>query len=49
MSKKKALIICTHNSSRSQMSEGLLRHIFGMEYEVFSAGTHPSGVNPFAI
>jgi len=47
--KKKALIICTHNSSRSQMSEGLLRHIYGMEYEVFSAGTHPSGVNPFAI
>jgi len=31
------------------MGEGLLRHIYGMDYEVFSAGTHPGGVNPFAI
>ncbi len=49
MFKKSILIICTHNSSRSQMSEGLLRHHFGDHYEVYSAGTEPGGVNPFAV
>ncbi len=47
--KKKILFICTHNSSRSQMAEGLLRNLFGKYYEVHSAGTEPSSVNPFAI
>lgn len=49
MSKSTVLFVCTHNSSRSQMAEGLLRHIYGDHYEVFSAGTEPSGVSPFAI
>ena len=43
------LVVCTHNSSRSQMAEGLLRDRHGDRYEVHSAGTNPSGVNPFAV
>ncbi len=47
--KKKVLILCTGNSARSQMAEGLLRHICKSEFEVFSAGTKPSFVRPEAI
>lgn len=47
--KKRVLFICTHNSARSQMAEGLLRSMHGDRYEVFSAGTHPRGVNPYAV
>lgn len=43
------LFVCTHNSSRSQMAEGLLRDRYGDRYEVRSAGTEPGGVNPFAV
>ncbi len=43
------LFVCTHNSSRSQMAEGLLRDHYGEHYDVRSAGTNPGGVNPFAI
>ena len=46
---KKVLFICTHNASRSQMAEGFLRALKGDRYEVFSAGTEPRGVNPYAI
>ncbi len=46
---KRVLFVCTHNSSRSQMAEGLLRNLYGDKYEVFSAGTKPSKVNPNAI
>ena len=49
MSKVKVLFLCTHNSARSQMAEGLLRHYYGEKYEVFSAGSTPTQVNPFAI
>jgi arsenate reductase len=45
----RVLILCTANSARSQMAEGLLRHIAGDKVEVFSAGSMPSHVNPFAI
>ena len=45
----RVLILCTGNSARSQMAEGLLRHDGGPEYEVFSAGTHPTHVRPEAI
>ncbi len=48
-SKARLLILCTGNSARSQMGEGLLRHLGGARYEVFSAGTKPVGVNPLAI
>ena len=43
------LILCTGNSARSQMAEGLLRQLGGGQYEVFSAGTRPVGVNPLAV
>lgn len=46
---KRALILCTGNSARSQMAEGLLRHFGGDRFEVHSAGTHPSFVRPEAI
>ncbi len=47
--KKKILILCTGNSARSQMAEGLLKHICQNEFEVFSAGTKPSIVRLEAI
>jgi arsenate reductase (thioredoxin) len=46
---KKVLILCTGNSCRSQMAEGFLRHYGGGLFEVESAGTAPSQVNPAAI
>src|SRR5215471_198318 len=46
---ERVLFLCTHNSSRSQMAEGLLRARGGMRYRVFSAGTHPRAVHPLAI
>jgi arsenate reductase len=47
--KQRVLILCTANSARSHIAEGLLRHLGGENYEVCSAGTHPSVVNPLAI
>lgn len=47
--KTKVLILCTGNSCRSQMAEGILRHYGGGAYDVYSAGTKPSVVNPTAI
>ena len=49
MTKQRVLILCTGNSARSQMAEGLWRHEAGDEWEVFSAGTNPSKVRPEAI
>jgi arsenate reductase len=49
MKKSRILILCTGNSARSQMAEGLLRHDAGDRFEVFSAGTKPSQVRPEAI
>ncbi len=46
---KRVLILCTGNSARSQMAEGLLRRLDQETLEVHSAGTHPSTVNPLAI
>jgi arsenate reductase len=47
--KKRVLILCTGNSARSQMAEGLLRHDAGDRFDVYSAGTKPSQVRPEAI
>ena len=47
--KKRVLILCTGNSARSQMAEGLLPHDSGDRFEVESAGTKPSCVRPEAI
>lgn len=49
MSKQSVLILCTGNSARSQMGEGLLRHMAGDRFEVASAGTKPSIVRPEAL
>lgn len=47
--KQKVIFVCTHNSARSQMAEGLLRHKAGDRFEVFSAGTESTRVRPQAI
>jgi arsenate reductase (thioredoxin) len=47
--KQKVLFVCTHNSARSQIAEGLLKTMYGERYEAYSAGTKPTSVNQFAI
>jgi arsenate reductase len=47
--KPRVLFLCTHNSCRSQMAEGLLRHLAGQNFEVFSAGADATELNPDAI
>ena len=47
--KKRVLFVCTHNSARSQMAEGWLRHMAGDRFEAHSAGTEATEVRPFAI
>src|SRR5689334_4705554 len=47
--KQQVLILCTANSARSQMAEGLLRNLAGDRFDIFSAGAKPSTVNPLAI
>jgi arsenate reductase len=49
MEKTKVLFLCTHNSARSQMAEGLLRYLAGDRFEVMSAGTEATHVRPLAI
>ncbi|MEO7143745.1 MAG: arsenate reductase ArsC [Bryobacteraceae bacterium] len=46
---RRVLILCTGNSARSQMAEGLLRDAAGDRFEVFSAGAKPSHVRPEAV
>ncbi|UCE22155.1 MAG: arsenate reductase ArsC [Candidatus Aminicenantes bacterium] len=48
-SKKKVLFICTHNSARSQMAEGILRSLYPEKYDVCSAGIEPTEIDPYAV
>ena len=47
--KQRVLFLCTHNSARSQMAEGLLRRLGSERFESFSAGTEATHVRPLAI
>lgn len=49
MQKQTVLFVCTHNSARSQMAEGLLKTLYGNHYEAFSAGVEKTAVRPLAI
>jgi arsenate reductase (thioredoxin) len=49
VSKTRVLFLCTHNSARSQMAEGLLRHLAEDRFEAYSAGTEATHVRPLAI
>ena len=46
--KKRVIFLCTHNSCRSQMAEGLVNHFLGDRFEAFSAGTEATRVNLLA-
>jgi arsenate reductase (thioredoxin) len=46
MKKRKILYFCKHNSCRSQMAEGILRHLAGDQFEVYSAGLYPAPIHP---
>jgi arsenate reductase (thioredoxin) len=45
----RVLFVCTGNSARSQIGEAMLRDLGGPDFEVFSAGTEPKGVNPYTV
>jgi len=47
--RRRVLFVCTHNSSRSQMAEGLLRDIAGDRFEALSAGTEATHIRPLAV
>jgi arsenate reductase len=49
MDKRRVLFVCTHNSARSQMAEGMLNAWAGDRFEAFSAGTEAAGVRPETI
>jgi arsenate reductase len=49
VTKQRVLIVCTGNSARSQIAEGLIRHEAGERFEIFSAGTRPTQLRKEAV
>lgn len=49
MEKKKVLVLCVHNSARSQIAEGWIRRLYGDKVEVYSAGSKPTTVHPLSV
>jgi arsenate reductase len=49
MSRIRVLFLCTGNSARSVIAEALLKSVGGADFDAYSAGTHPKGINPFTI
>ena len=49
LKKEKIIFICTGNACRSQIAEGIMRHLVGNKHDVFSAGSHPTLVHPISI
>jgi arsenate reductase (thioredoxin) len=49
VTRKRVLFVCTGNRARSQMAEGLLRHLAGDRFDVYSGGTLPSGISEYTI
>jgi arsenate reductase len=49
MAKERVLFMCIHNAARSQMAEGLFMHLYGDNFDVYSAGSDPQKVDPLAI
>ena len=47
--KEYILFLCNQNSARSQMAEGLLKSVYGENFEVYSAGSNPGNLNPYAV
>jgi len=48
-SKPNVMFVCSHNSARSQMAEGWLRHLAGDRFDVYSAGVDPGTLNPLSV
>jgi arsenate reductase len=49
MNRIRVLFLCTGNSARSVIGAALLRQIGGEAFDVYSAGTHPKGINPYTV
>ncbi len=49
MDKQRVLFLCTHNSARNQMAEGMVRHLAGDRFDAYSTGTEATRVHPLVL